>query len=179
MRTMPIVLAAVVLLVPATAFAESAKAPENCPPGSVGKASGAFAWCEPTVCVIDTDCGAGMVCRTLGLCMNAGTIGDPKRDAAERLSVTNVCGPNKSCPTDTVCSEMPRCVEPAYAQRMSLLAPGQAAAAPSASAAPPNDMMPKKSACGCSVPGAQKGGLAPFALMSCLAIGAAISRRRR
>jgi hypothetical protein len=176
MRTTALVLASIVMLVPATAFAESAKAPENCPPGSVGKASGAFAWCEPTVCVIDTDCGAGMVCRTLGLCMNAGTVG---KDAGERLSVTNVCGASKSCPADTVCSEMPRCVEPAYAQRMSLLAPGQAAPASSASAAPPNDMMPKKSACGCTVPGARNDGLAGFAILGFAAIGAAVARRRR
>src|SRR5438552_617731 len=84
------------------ARAQNVAPAENCPPGSVGRASGAFAWCEPTVCIIDNDCGAGMVCRTLGLCMNAGTV-DDKKDSGARLSVTNVCGANKSCPNDTVC----------------------------------------------------------------------------
>lgn len=164
-----------VILSASAARAENATPPENCPPGSVGKASGAFAWCEPTVCIIDTDCGSGMVCRTLGLCMNAGTVDDTNKDAATRLAVTNLCGANKSCPNDTICSERLRCVDKAVAQRMNLLAPGQAPA-PSASAAAPNPMMPKKSACGCTMPG---GDPTTLPALAALALGVLAAARRR
>src|SRR5258706_15663209 len=83
-RFLALAIALATLLAAPHALAQNATPPENCPPGSVGKASGAFAWCEPTVCIIDTDCGAGMVCRTLGLCMNAGSVDDAKKDASTR-----------------------------------------------------------------------------------------------
>jgi MYXO-CTERM domain-containing protein len=155
------------------ASAQNAAPPTDCPPGSVGKASGAFTWCEPTVCVIDTDCGSGMVCRTMPLCMNAGTVGGEGKDAATRLSVTNVCGPNKSCPNDTVCSELPRCIETAVAKRMNLTAPGASAAPASSADLPP----PKKSSCGCTVVGARTEPAAVIA--GALVIVVAGARRRR
>src|SRR5262245_38318437 len=92
--------------------------PTDCPPGSVGKASGEFAWCEPTGCENDTQCRSGELCRPMKLCVQVGNVGDAG-DKGERLVTTGPCG--AGCPPNTVCSDKKRCVDRASAQRLNLL----------------------------------------------------------
>lgn len=48
----------------------------DCPPGSVEKTEDGFTWCEPTVCANDGQCKPNEVCRSVGLCMEVGTLAD-------------------------------------------------------------------------------------------------------
>ncbi len=149
--------------VAASAFAAP---PEDCPPGSVGKEEGAFQWCEPTVCLTDADClGGKQVCRPMPLCVEIGNVADGA--TGKRLVVHNKCAANKECPAQTTCLEGNRCMDKEAADRMGILVAD--------AGAPPEP--PKKSICGCSVPGVATSDLAwlgPVALA-----GVALLRRRR
>ncbi len=169
------------LLLATRAHGEVATVPTDCPPGAVGKATGAFGWCEPTVCQNDVQCPGGQVCRAVGLCVQVGSVAaDPSakpstRDASgDRLVATGRCGPDGECPKDTVCNRKERCVDRAVADRMAPLAAPSAAALPATT--PAADGGGKK--CGCDVPGSRA--MSPSALaLGSLALAALVGRRRR
>lgn len=153
-------------LVGLSARAALAAPPEDCPPGSVGKDESGFQWCEPTVCITDADClGGKQVCRPMPLCVEIGNLNDAA--SGKRLSVHNKCAANKECPAQTTCLEGNRCIDRDAADRMGILVLD--------AGAPPEP--PKKSVCGCSVPGVPTSELVwmgPVAL-----VGLAVVRRRR
>jgi hypothetical protein len=141
---------------PALAVAAEATPPTDCPPGSAGKASGEFAWCEPTVCENDPQCGPGQLCRTVKLCVEIGKIGDAggklgaAPSGADKLIATGLCvGAEKACPASTVCSEKKRCLDRAAAQKMNLLEEPKPAPSAGGTAEPA-----RKSSCGCAAVGA-------------------------
>ena len=150
-----------------------ARADDSCPLGSTEKTEAGFTWCEPSVCDGAAACPPGSVCRPVPLCVEIGTL-DAGSPGGARLLVRQRCGANKSCPQNTTCSEKDRCVTRAQADKAGLLVLTDAGAAPAAEGA----AAPKKSACGCSTPGAHLGegeGGVP-ALLALVALGA---RRRR
>jgi MYXO-CTERM domain-containing protein len=158
--------------------------PTDCPPGSVGKEEGSFAWCEPTVCRTDAEClGGDRVCRPIALCLQVGALdpdaslkAGPSEDAEKRLVVTGRCAPSEPrCPADATCSDMGRCVARAEAQRLGLLAP--AAPNASASAASTSDTGKPPPRCGCDVPGVRAPSRA--AALVALGVGLALLVRRR
>ncbi len=163
---------ALVPLVPSRARAQSAEPPTDCPPGSVGKASGPFAWCEPTVCVNDSTCSANEVCRPVALCVEIGQLADAGKKGEEHLVATQRCGPQGACPQTQVCSEKGRCVSKVAAQKMGLLSPPS----PSSSPGLPPAKEPAK-ACGCRTTGASEDGRLAL-VMSTLVLGLTLGRRR-
>ncbi|HRG94909.1 MAG TPA: MYXO-CTERM sorting domain-containing protein [Polyangiaceae bacterium] len=148
--------------------------PTDCPPGSTGKASGSFAWCEPSVCLHDGNCTPGEVCRPVPLCVEVGTLSDAGAAGEERLAATQRCGPGGACPSSQTCSVKDRCISKLAAQKLGLLDAPAPASAPSA----PSTEPPKKSACGCDVVGR---GPAPTTALGLAALGlaAAVARRSR
>lgn len=156
--------------------------PTDCPPGSVGKEEGSFAWCEPTVCRTDAEClGGDRVCRPIALCLQVGALdpdaslkAGPSEDAEKRLVVTGRCAPSEPrCPADATCSDMGRCVARAEAQRLGLLE----LAAPKASAASASDSGKPPPRCACDVPGVRAPSRA--AALVALGVGLALLVRRR
>ncbi|MCW5838156.1 MAG: hypothetical protein KIS78_37540 [Labilithrix sp.] len=157
----------------------TARAEDDCPPGSVHKTEDGFTWCEPTVCTNDGQCKPNEVCRPVSLCLQVGALADAaSEDAGQRLVVTQRCVAGrvpdepKSCPQKQTCSEMSRCVTKAAAEKMGLLA----TSAPSAPA-DAGGAEAKKSSCGCDV----VGGRTPRAeaLAGACAIALLAARRRR
>lgn len=165
-------LALLLLVAGARSAGAGVEAPTDCPPGSTGKASGAFAWCEPSVCLHDGNCTPGEVCRPVALCVEVGTLADAGAAGEERLAATQRCGPGGACPSSQTCSTKGRCLSKLAAQKLGLLdeAP-KPAAAPSADAA-----APKSSACGCDVVGR---GPDPWAALGLVALGFAAAKARR
>lgn len=157
---------------------DNAPVPTDCPPGSVGRAEGAFSWCEPTVCDTDTQCLGGQVCRPIALCVEVGRVNPDASPYAtgadknwtQRLTTSGKCiGTERKCPPNSTCTEKGRCVDRATADKM---------VAPVSSSAATANPAPKKSACGCHVLGAPAGGPSAAAL-ALLGIAAALTRRRR
>ncbi|WP_146646855.1 MYXO-CTERM sorting domain-containing protein [Labilithrix luteola] len=166
--------ALVVALAVGSLFASrSAFAEVECPAGSTSKSEGNYKWCEPSVCDSDTQCGAGEVCRPVALCMQIGTT-DPKSDAGQHLVVTQRCGPDKSCPSSTTCSDRSRCIGRDVADRMGLLTPATAGSAGTGSSAPA-----AKSSCGCDVPGVSGGGMTGLLFAGLGLVGGAMRRRSK
>lgn len=165
------VLAATILSVSTFSSSAFAAPPTDCPPGSVGKEEGTFQWCEPTVCTTDADClGGSSVCRSLPLCVEVGSVADGAA-GSKRLVVAGACvkkGTAYECPAQTTCLEGKRCVEKTKADQMGILV--EDAGLP---AEPP-----KKSVCGCSVPGVATSDAAWIAPLGAIAI-ALVRRRRR
>ncbi len=142
-RALGLALALPLLFISNVAFAF-----DDCPPGSYVKSEDGFSWCQPTVCIDDTQCNPGQVCREFSLCMQVGELaeaGAPAVDGSARLVVTQACAAEKRCPQLQTCSTMGRCFAPAIADRLGILAKADA----STSTAEP----PKKSSCGCSAIG--------------------------
>lgn len=160
------VTASVLLLLGATSTAQAAP-PTDCPPGSVGKDENDFQWCEPTVCTTDVDCGdPSKVCRPIALCVEVGTLSTEAGAGPKRLVVRSQCAPSdKKCPSQTTCLEGNRCMGTADAERMGLLV--DAGATPEA---------PRKSVCGCSIPGVRS---ESYGALGALALGAVAALRRR
>jgi hypothetical protein len=157
-----------------TALTATARADEECPPGSVHKTQDGFSWCEPTVCANDGQCMPSEVCRPVGLCMEIGTLGDAQApDGGKRLVVTQRCAPDKTCPQKQTCSDMSRCVSKAAADRMGILT--ASSAAPASSSASGSD--PKKSSCACDL--ATKTYGSNGSIVFGLAFGALALRRKR
>jgi len=154
----------------------SARAADDCPPGSVHKTEDGFTWCEPTVCTNDGQCNPSEVCRRVGLCMEIGTLADAAtEDAGKRLVVTQRCAPDKTCPQKQTCSDLSRCVSKAAAEKMGIL---HVESAPSATAAPGSATEPKKSACSCDAVGIGTRGGAGFVVSGIGALFLTARRRR-
>jgi hypothetical protein len=159
------------------ASAGSARAAgEDCPPGSVWKTNESYGWCEPTVCQNDGQCEQSEVCRPIPLCL---LVGKEDPDAAmlgkakQRLEATAPCAADRTCPQNSVCSVLARCVARIKADKMGLLAVPNASASAATAA---TDVPAKKSACGCHAVGAPT---APAGALGWgLAAVAALSRRR-
>jgi len=166
-------LASLLFAVSAPRLAHAVEAPTDCPPGSTGKVNGTFAFCEPSVCLHDGNCAQGEVCRTVPLCVEVGTLADSGQKGEDRLMATQRCGAGGACPSSQTCSTKERCLSKAQAQKLGLL---EAPAASSASATP-SAAEPKKSSCGCEVPGPAGASLGPFALALGV-LGVALGRRR-
>lgn len=170
-RTPLAVLALSFALASLTGRAALAAPPADCPPGSVGKEEGGFQWCEPTVCLTDADCmGGKSVCRSMPLCVEVGTVADAAA-GSKRLVVASPCvkkGAAYECPAQTTCLEGKRCIEKTKADQMGILV--EDAGLP---AEPP-----KKSVCGCSVPGVATSDAAWMAPLGVIAV-ALVRRRRR
>ncbi len=167
--------AALAVLATLTLFVSTAtagvEAPTDCPPGSTGKVSGAFAWCEPSVCIHDGNC-APDVCRTVPLCVEVGTLADAGQTGEQRLNAVQRCGAGNACPSATTCSVKDRCLSKLQAQKLGLLEkPAPASSAPAAAEPPP-----KKPSCGCDTPGtrSESGGFVWVAI----AAGAVLVARR-
>ncbi|HVH43450.1 MAG TPA: hypothetical protein VM925_13945 [Labilithrix sp.] len=151
----------------------SARADEDCPPGSVHKTQDSFSWCEPTVCTNDGQCKANEVCRPVGLCLEVGTLADAATgDGPKRLVVTQRCAPDKTCPQKQTCSDMSRCITKAAAEKIGVL---NVSAAPSAT---PDPQGAAKKSCGCDVVGRRDTGGAG-AVGFGLALSFLARRRRR
>ncbi len=150
--------------------------PTDCPPGSVGKASGNFAWCEPSVCLHDGNCTPGDLCRTVSLCVEVGTLADAGQAGEKRLAATQRCAPGGACPSGQVCSVKDRCLSKSVAQKLGVLEAPKPA--PPASAAA-EDAPPKRSACGCEVAGGTRDGALPAGLLLGTWALLAAARRRR
>lgn len=164
----------VCLVSPANAAVE---APTDCPPGSIGKASGAFSWCEPSVCLHDGNCSPGEVCRTVPLCVEVGTLADAGKAGEQRLVATQRCGAAGACPSSQTCSTKDRCLSKLQAQKLGLL---DAPAAASSASGAPTAAEPKKSSCGCEVAGEHGSGWgAAFAFGLAATMVAARRRARR
>jgi MYXO-CTERM domain-containing protein len=152
--------------------------PSDCPPGSAMKSEGAFSWCNPSVCEADANCLPNEVCRDLPLCVQIGVMsGDGGATAANkesRLIATTRCGPDKTCPSTTTCSEKKRCIDKQKADKMGILIAAPAASASSGTA--PADA--KKSSCGCSVIGGRTQSGAAV-LLAAFGVAAVVARRRR
>lgn len=164
------VLAAIGLLLVATpAFAD------DCPPGSAQRSEDGYTFCEPSVCQSDDQCKPDEVCRHVALCMKVGSLDVDAallgKAPAKRLVVTKACGPDKSCPHDTTCSDLGRCLTKATAERMAILETKTPDAKPAEA--------PKK-ACGCVVVGVPANGLAAIAVgLTILGARARRARSRR
>lgn len=177
MKTRAIALVSLFFALSCPRLALALEAPTDCPPGSVGKVSGAFAFCEPSVCIHDGNCAPGEVCRNVPLCVEVGTLADSGQKGEDRLMATQRCGAGGSCPSSQTCSTKDRCLSKEKAQKLGLLETPAAAASSSSAASAPEA---KKSSCGCDVPGATTEGRAPFQLaLVGAAIGAVLARRRR
>ena len=150
--------------------------PTDCPPGSTGKASSSFAWCEPSVCLHDANCTPGEVCRPVPLCVEVGTLADAGAAGEQRLAATQRCGPGGACPSTQTCSIKDRCLPKLAAQKLGLLEAPKPASARSAPSAEP----PKKSACGCDVVGrgADAGSVFGLAALGLAAVAARRGRRK-
>lgn len=170
-------LASAALLVTFTLFVSTAsagvEAPTDCPPGSTGKVSGTFAWCEPSVCLHDGNC-APDVCRTVPLCVEVGTLADAGQTGEQRLNAVQRCGAGNSCPSSTTCSVKDRCLSKLQAQKLGLLE--KPAPAPSAPTTP--EPPPKKASCGCDTPGTRTDGTSGAVVAIAIA-GVLVARRRR
>lgn len=157
--------------------ASPAYALDDCPAGSIPKSEEGFSWCEPTVCGAAAPCGANEVCRSVPLCLQVGSVGHDAAtvagDAGKRLVATQRCAPDKSCPSTTTCSDLPRCISKAVAEKMGVLADPATASSTNAGGSETG----KKSACGCDVPGHAHGS-AGVALAG-LVVAAALGRRAR
>ncbi|MBX3227357.1 MAG: MYXO-CTERM sorting domain-containing protein [Labilithrix sp.] len=148
-------------------------AQDDCPPGSVDKTEDGFTWCEPSVCLNDSQCNPGYVCVQMPLCMEVGVLSKPGApDGGSRLIARQMCAEG-TCPQNQTCSDLKRCLQRATAERMNKL-PG---ATPSSSATPSPE--PKKSSCGCRAAGAPNGPDASYAGLTLAALGAAAFVRRR
>jgi hypothetical protein len=173
-RWLPVALVALVAFAPSIAHAA-----DDCPAGSALKSEDGFSWCQPSVCLDDGNCGPSELCRSVPLCVEVGKLDERQqaKDAAQRLVATQRCAPDETCPSTQTCSKMNRCVSKTQAERMGLLT---APAASGSATAPAGG--PKKSSCGCSVPGGFGSdgiGLAGMGL-ALLAIGSRrIQARRR
>lgn len=183
MRHARSLLATIITLVGASLFSTStARADNDCPPGSIQMSEDGFTWCQPSVCSNEVPCKANEVCRPIALCMEIGSLSAAgARDGGKRLVVTQRCvagelpGDPKTCPQKQTCSDMNRCVSKAVAEKLGLLdVPGSPSAKPSAG---PTSGEAKKSSCGCDVVGASQG--RSGALAFGLAISLLAARRRR
>ena len=155
--------------------ASAAHADEDCPPGSVHKTQDSFSWCEPTVCATDGQCSPNEVCRSVGLCMEVGTLADAATgDGGKRLVVTQRCAPDKTCPQKQTCSDLGRCLSKSAAEKMGILAATPAASTSSATAGSADT---KKSACGCEVVGISSS-TSPLAAVAVGLVVTALRRRR-
>lgn len=173
---------AIALTAPAVARAETATAPTDCPPGAVGKAEGANAWCEPSVCETEAQCSPGQVCRSVPLCVQVGTLekkdGGPAlaadKNAGNKLMAVGRCGPDQKCPESTVCNEKKRCVDRAASDKMGPVAATSASAAPTSTA---TATPPAKSSCGCEAAGA-RGAFGGAGALALAAVAVRVGRRR-
>lgn len=171
-------LAVVAVFASSLVTAATAAALEDCPPGSSSRSENGFTWCEPSVCANDGQCRPDEVCRPVALCMQVGKVETggaalAKDGGAQRLVATQRCGPNKTCPDTTACSEMGRCLARTTADKMGLLA------APASSAGTSSAPAAGKS-CGCSTPGASTpGGSAALAALAVLGLVVAARARGR
>lgn len=140
------------------------------------KSENGFSWCEPSVCLNDTNCSPSEVCRPVPLCVEVGKLDERNstKDAAQRLVATQRCAPDETCPSTQTCSKMSRCVTKAQADKMGMTsAPGA-----SASSAPAAGET-KKSSCGCRVVGMRDGEGSAFGSLVGLGLAAlAIGSRR-
>lgn len=174
MSPRPSAFAALVLALAAPRIVHALEAPSDCPPGSSGKVSGAFAFCEPSVCIHDGNCAQGEVCRTVPLCVEVGTLADAGQKGEERLVATQRCGAGGACPSTQTCSTKDRCIARQKAQALGLLdAPPPAASASAAPAAAPE----AKKSCGCDAPGADPSS-APALVLAVPVLVAWLRRRR-
>ena len=162
-----------------TLSTSTARAEDDCPPGSVHKTEDGFTWCEPTVCANDGQCKPNEVCRSIGLCMQVGSVTDAAtEDAGKRLVVTQRCvagalaGDPSYCPQKQTCSELNRCVTKAAAEKMGIL--DRPSAPPAAGA----NGEAKKSSCGCDVVGARTGSTGAIAFGLALSLLAVRTRSR-
>lgn len=163
----------VTLLVTPAAFAAEASPPTDCPPGSIGKASGEFAWCEPTVCQTDAQCSPGQLCRPVKLCLEVGKVSGGKDGGTDKLVATGLCsGADKVCPANTTCSDMKRCLDRGAAQKMNLLDDVKPAPSSGGMAEPV-----KKSSCGCHVIGTRAE--SDFSTACALVVGASLLQLAR
>lgn len=165
-----------------TLSTSTARAEDDCPPGSVHKTEDGFTWCEPTVCANDGQCKPNEVCRPIGLCMQVGSLaGAATEDAGKRLVVTQRCvagavaGDPSYCPQKQTCSELNRCVTKAAAEKMGLL---DRPSAPPASSATGASSEAKKSSCGCDVVGARSGSTGAIAFGLAVSLLAVRTRSR-
>jgi MYXO-CTERM domain-containing protein len=167
MRGHALAITGLVLFSTVAARSAWAAPPTDCPPGSVGKDENGFQWCEPTVCVTDADCNdKSKVCRPMALCVEVGTLSAEAGAGPKRLVVRSQCAPSdKKCPSQTTCLEGNRCMGTADAERMGLLVDAGTTAE-----------APRKSVCGCSLPGAKTESYGAF---GALALGAVALLRRR
>jgi len=167
MRGHALTITGLVLFSTVAARSAWAAPPTDCPPGSVGKDENGFQWCEPTVCVTDADCNdKSKVCRPMALCVEVGTLAAEAGAGPKRLVVRSQCAPSdKKCPSQTTCLEGNRCMGTADAERMGLLVDAGTTAE-----------APRKSVCGCSLPGAKTESHGAF---GALALGAVALLRRR
>ncbi len=173
-------LSAVATIAAVVAFANVARAGDECPLGSVQKSEAGQTWCEPSVCDGDAQCPTGSLCRPVPLCVEIGALDQApgtKSDAGQRLLVRQRCGADKSCPQRTTCSDKSRCITRAQAERAGLLT--VAAAGASASSTPSSSSEAPKKACGCHVPGGSKVGERGGAALALLGAAIVASRRRR
>jgi hypothetical protein len=162
-----------------SAVRAEATPPTDCPPGAVGKASGEFGWCEPTICENDAQC-TPRLCRTVKLCVEIGKVtsdGGPKLSAqgagVDRLVATGLCvGADKACPGGTICSEKKRCLDRSQAERMNLLEEPKPAPSMGGTAEPV-----KKSSCSCELAGASA--QSHLSTACALVIAAALLQRAR
>ncbi len=158
----------------------SARADDDCPPGSVYRTQEGYSFCEPTVCENDGQCNAATeVCRPIALCMQVGVL-DEKRttkegDAGQRLVVTQRCAPDKACPQNTVCSDKGRCISKTVAEKMGILV--VTPASPSRDAASAGE----KRSCGCGAVGADldRGNASVDLGLAAFGVSIALGRRRR
>lgn len=162
------------LAVSCLSFVPSLAYADDCPAGSKMKSENGFSWCEPSVCLNDTNCSPAEVCRPVPLCVEVGKLDERNstKDAAQRLVATQRCAPDETCPSTQTCSKMSRCVSKAQADKMGMAtAPGA-----SASSAAPAGGEAKKSSCGCLVVGTH--GSDGAALLGLALAAVAIGSRR-
>lgn len=89
----------VLLLLGATAHADSLEPPPACPPGSRGQSTHEGLWCEPWTCSSDADCNGGR-CVPWRVCTRVATVAPDRwgRRPPEPLTiVVGSCQPSHAC----------------------------------------------------------------------------------
>src|SRR5262249_14446621 len=117
--------------------------------------------------------------RSIPLCVQIGTLQHDAAaltDASKRVVATQQCGPDKSCPSSTVCDTMTRCVARTVADRMGILSTSPSAGGSAPATATEGDA--KKSKCGCRVVGAP-GPSSGYGFSLALVMLGVIARRAR
>jgi hypothetical protein len=81
-------------------------APEECPRGSEGEECHGPPRCAPLTCTTDSDCGDGLRCQSLDLCINR--VNCSGRAMIDVDAVLSVCGEGTAC-TEGSCQTMQVC----------------------------------------------------------------------